>query len=801
MPGEGTVPVGPRFYLLGKGPRIGALIVSGLGVMALVGRALDMPILSGILPSRSTMSVATASCFVAAGIALFLLTRRESARFERAVLSACVGYLLLFGGYGLARAVSGPGITGYLVGPGLGNMAPVTAINFVLFAVAVFSERLARGRLYPSLLAAGLFTSWLCLIGYAYDVEALYAVSSVSGMGRTTALAFLLLFAAGLLARPANGWMKYFTGEDSGGIAARFLLPAIIVIPFALAGLMLYADRLFAIGAGFGFAIVAVTTTAALAMMVCLVSAWLSRAEAALKQLNEILGDNEAAARKIVETAHDAVIQMDDTGNVLEWNPQAETVFGWRREEALGRKLSSLVVPEATRALHESGLARFLLTGKSNILNKRIEITAAARSGKEITVELTVTAQRRKQGYVFNAFARDLTAKIAIESQLRQAQKMEAVGQLTGGVAHDFNNLLAVIIGSLDGLDDMLKGKPRAQLLAGMALKAALRGADLTRQLLVFSRRQTLEPTSFDLNERVATTTELLKRTIGGAIDIKFLPAPDLWPVVADPTQLEAALTNLSINARDAMPKGGSLIIETANKSLGKQYSAENPDVAPGDYVMLVVSDTGTGMPREILDRVFEPFFTTKDEGKGTGLGLSMVYGFAKQSHGHVKIYSEPGHGTAVRLYLPRSTDAAVLLPAAERAPDSDMSLASATILVVEDNPDVRAVAVRQLTELGYRVVEAPSGGAALEILKEDGHHIDLLFTDVVMPGGMTGDILASEARSARPGLKVLFTSGFPQATAIHNGGQAMEIVQGSMLSKPYRKFELAQRVRETLTS
>ena len=794
------MPIEPRAYLLENGPRTGALITAGLGVMALVTRALDIRILSFISPDRISMSVATATCFIVAGVALFELTRREPHRFERVLLSACTGFILLFGGFGLVRATWDPVVSGYFLGPGLGNMAPVTAINFVLFAVAVFSERMAGGRLYPSLLAAGLFLSWLCLIGYAYNVEALYAASSLSGMSRPTAATFLVLFVSALLARPTNGWMKYFTGKDSGGVAARFLLPAIVIIPFALAGMMHYADQLFAIGSGFGFAIVAVTTTAALAVMVCLVSAWLSRAEAALKQLNEILADNEAAARTIVETAHDAVIQMDHTGKVLEWNPQAETVFGWRRDEAIGRKLSSLVVPEDARAMHESGLARFLLTGKSNILNKRIEITAVTRSGKEITVELTVTAQRRKQSYVFNAFARDLTAKIAVESQLRQAQKMEAVGQLTGGVAHDFNNLLAVIIGSLDGLDDMLKGKPRAKILAGMALKAALRGADLTRQLLVFSRRQTLQPTSFDLNERVAATVELLKRTIGGAIDIKFLPARDLWPVVADPTQLEAALTNLSINARDAMPKGGSLIIETANKSLGKQYQVENPDVAPGDYVMLVVSDTGTGMPREILDRVFEPFFTTKDEGKGTGLGLSMVYGFVKQSHGHVKIYSEPGHGTAVRLYLPRSQDAA-LSSAAEQPLLADTSMSAATILVVEDNPDVRAVAVRQLTELGYKVVEAPSGKAALDILKEDDHQIDLLFTDVVMPGGMTGDILASEARMTRPDLKVLFTSGFPQATAMHNGGQTLEVVQGSMLSKPYRKYELARRVRETLSS
>ncbi len=793
------MPIEPHMY---QGPRIGALIVSGLGVMALTGWALDLPVLASIVPGGAAMSVATGSCFVVAGVALFLLSRAQLGQLERALLFVCQALLFLVGGYGLVRHASGMTGAAYLLGPGLGAMAPVTALNFLLFSLAVFSNGMDRGWVYSALLGAGLFLSWLSLTGYAYDVEAFYAVSSFSGMALTTAVAFSALFIGALLARPVSGWMRYITSEDSGGIAARFLLPAILVIPFALAGLMLHADRQFAIGAGFGFAIVAVTTTAALAAMVCLVSAWFSRCEAALKQLNEILAENEAAARRIIETSHDAVIQMDETGKVLEWNPQAETVFGWRRDEALGKKLSSLIVPEEARAMHESGLARFLLTGKSNILNKRIEITAATRSGNEITVELTVTVQRRKQGYVFIAFVRDLTAKISTESQLRQSQKMEAVGQLTGGVAHDFNNLLAVIIGSLDGLDDMLKGKPRAQNLAGMALKAALRGADLTRQLLVFSRRQALDPVSFDLNERVSATTELLRRTIGGAIEIKFVPARDLWPVVADTTQLEAAVTNLAINARDAMPKGGSLIIETANKSLGKQYSAENPDVAPGDYVMLLVSDTGIGMPREILERAFEPFFTTKDEGKGTGLGLSMVYGFAKQSRGHVKIYSEPGHGTVVRLYLPRSTEAAAL-PAVEHAPEPDKSSApaTATILVVEDNPDVRAVAVRQLTELGYKVVEAASGKAALDILKADAHQIDLLFTDIVMPGGMTGDILASEARMTRPGLKVLFTSGFPQPTAMHSGGQTLEIVHGSMLSKPYRKYDLARRVRETLSS
>ena len=486
------MPIEPQVRLVRHGPLVGALIVSIISASALLGRALDWPILTSLVPGRSSMSLATAAGFIVAGIALLILSLRGPGRVYRLVLHLCFALLLVVGAYGLALHVAGASVAQYLLGTGLGPMAPVTVLNFVLFALALFSDGMNRGRVYSALLAVGLFVSWLCLVGHAYDVQALYAVASFSGMALTTAMAFTALFVGALLARPANGWMRYFTSDDSGGIAARFLLPAIIAIPFALAGVTLYADRLFSFDPGFGFAVVAATTTAALGVMACLISAWLSRAETALKQVNDILAENEAAARRIVETAHDAIIQMDERGEVLEWNPRAAVVFGWPRDEAIGKQLSSLVVPEAARPLHESGLARFLSTGKSNILNKQIEITAATRSGKEITVELTVTAQRRKQGYVFNAFARDLTAKIAIESQLRQAQKMEAVGQLTGGVAHDFNNLLAVIIGSLDGLEEMLQGKPRAQILAGMALKAALRGADLTRQLLVFSRRQTL---------------------------------------------------------------------------------------------------------------------------------------------------------------------------------------------------------------------------------------------------------------------------------------------------------------------
>jgi nitrogen-specific signal transduction histidine kinase/CheY-like chemotaxis protein len=389
---------------------------------------------------------------------------------------------------------------------------------------------------------------------------------------------------------------------------------------------------------------------------------------------------------------------------------------------------------------------------------------------------------------------RDMTERIAAEERHRRSQRLEAIGQLTGGIAHDFNNLLSVVIGNLDLLAERVGRDATSNELVQSALGASLRGAELTRQLLAFARRQPLEPKVVAINERVAATMELLHRTLGGEIAIATSLAPDLWPAFVDPTQFESALVNLAINARDAMPDGGRLTIETVNEQLDEVYAQTNSDAMPGEYVMVAVSDTGTGMTPEVLARAFEPFFTTKQPGRGTGLGLSMVYGFTRQSRGHIKIYSELGHGTTVRLYLPRASRAGgergagaaeVVLPArgGER------------ILVVEDNGDVRRVVVLQLRDLGYRVSEAANGEAALKLI-ESGEPLDLLFTDVVMPGGMTGDELARRARIVRPGLKVLLTSGFARA-AIEAADQSEDL--RNLLSKPYRKVDLAARLRALL--
>jgi signal transduction histidine kinase len=380
----------------------------------------------------------------------------------------------------------------------------------------------------------------------------------------------------------------------------------------------------------------------------------------------------------------------------------------------------------------------------------------------------------------------------ATSDQLRQAQKMEAIGNLTGGMAHDFNNLLGIVIGNLDILVERRNTDPEVRELAGEALDAALRGADLTKHLLAFARRQPLQPQQVDLNVLIANITRLLSRTLGENIEISLDLDPGLWQTVVDPSQLESALANLATNARDAMPDGGSLVFATGNRHLDADYAAEHIEVAPGDYAMIEVADTGAGMAPEIAQRIFEPFFTTKGVGKGSGLGLSMVYGFIKQSQGHINVYSEPGIGTTFRLYLPRAVvDGEVSLisgPAAEAVSGN-----GETVLAVEDNASLRRVVVRQLREMGYRVLEADSAASALSVLEEEP--IDLLFTDVVMAGGMSGIDLARDAQRRWPDMKVLITSGFPE-TKLNGSGPSV----ARLLTKPYRKDELAQAIREILS-
>jgi|GEM_PF-3313396 len=392
---------------------------------------------------------------------------------------------------------------------------------------------------------------------------------------------------------------------------------------------------------------------------------------------------------------------------------------------------------------------------------------------------------------------RQLAARAVAETALLQqqqrsadAQRLESLGQLTGGVAHDFNNLLTVIINAGDSLLSRVSEDLRPRVDA--ILYAADNATNLIKQLLAFSRRQALQLVAVDVNATVTAMDDMLRRSLGVRVEIEFVLAANLWRAHADRAQVESALLNLGINARDAMADGGKLTIETHNAHLDEHYASLNPDVTPGDYVALAVTDTGVGMSPEVRERALEPFFTTKEVGKGSGLGLSMVYGFARQSKGHIKIYSEVGRGTTVRLYLPRDVSGVEAVPAADAAA-SDQG--TEIILVVEDDAQVRTLATASLRERGYTVIEAANGAEAVSLLDSNAH-IDLVLTDVVMPGTLTGKEVAERALAVRPGMKVLFTSGYADASVMRNG---LVAAGARFLSKPYRGGQLAATIRGLL--
>ena len=517
-----------------------------------------------------------------------------------------------------------------------------------------------------------------------------------------------------------------------------------------------------------------------------------TRAEQALRA-------SEARLKAVLHSALDAHVAMDDTGRVASWNQQAESMFGWAEREVLGQRLADIIVPHAHREAHAAGLRRFLATGEGPILGQRIELTALRRDGAEFPVELAVAPVRVGTSWLFSAFVRDITARREAEEalrvsevQLRQAQKMEAIGRLAGGVAHDFNNVLTAIFGYVDILREEIPPGSAAQQDLAEVRKASERAASLTKQLLAFSRQQVLEPVVLKPNALVEDFEKMLRRLIGEDVELRLSLAEGAGNVRADPGQLQQVLMNLVVNARDAMPTGGKLIIETANAELSEQYAELHQPVVPGGYVMLAVSDTGSGMAPEIRGRIFEPFFTTKDKGKGTGLGLSTVYGIVKQSGGYVWVYSEVGRGTSFKIYLPR-----VDAPAEElqlpRTPDSVVG--TETILLAEDDPMLRPLAKGLLEKLGYTVIYAENAATALEAAANHAGPIQLLVADVVMPGA-SGRELARQLEKTRPQTKVLYVSGYTDDAIVHHGMLEPGL---NFLQKPFTPAALARKVREVL--
>jgi PAS domain S-box-containing protein len=506
------------------------------------------------------------------------------------------------------------------------------------------------------------------------------------------------------------------------------------------------------------------------------------------KRTQKALKQEIEERQRIFETSQDLILVTDTAGNFIQVSPSSMTILGYRPEEMIGHGAAEFIDPDDLDSTREE-----MRAARRGRHMRNFETRYFHKNGQVVTLTWMGVWSEPVQRHFF--VGRDLTEKRDAEAQLRQAQKMEAVGQLTGGIAHDFNNILTVITGTIEILADAVADRPELAAIAKLIDEAAGRGADLTKHLLAFARRQPLRPREVDVNALILETAKLLRPTLGEHIEITPQLAEDASTALVDPSQLSTAILNLSLNARDAMPGGGKLVLETSNIHLDEVYANMHSEVTAGPYVMIAVSDTGSGISAANLEKVFDPFFTTKEVGKGTGLGLSMVFGFVKQSNGHIKIYSEEGHGTTVKIYLPRATG--LDQAASELLVSAQIEGGHEVVLIVEDDALVRKYVITQIQSLGYTTLEASNAAEALDAIDKTPN-IDLLFTDVIMPGSMNGRQLVDEALKRRPSLKTLYTSGYTENAIVHHGRLDSGVL---LLAKPYRKSDLAQMLRIALGS
>jgi PAS domain S-box-containing protein len=518
------------------------------------------------------------------------------------------------------------------------------------------------------------------------------------------------------------------------------------------------------------------------------------------KRAEEELSNSEIRMRAITDSAHDAVIMMDPKGLISYWNPASETILGYSKEEAIGKNLHNLLVPEHYLKAHREALPEFLRTGRGNAIGKTVEMEAKRKDGREIAVALSLSAVSLNGEWHAVGILRDITdqrraekEKSELELQLRESQKMDAVGQLAGGISHDFNNLLTIITGYSQVLlmSPDLKENLRPQIKE--ILQSGERAAALTRQLLLFSRRQSVESRIIDLDAIISGMEKMLRRLIREDIIVNRKIEPSPWQIKADPGSIEQVIMNLVINASDAMPSGGALAVETENVKIGETNRlGTHSDINPGSYVMLSISDTGCGMDDKVRERIFEPFFTTKEVGKGTGLGLATVYGIVKQINGYIDVQSELGKGTTFRIYFPRTADEGV---GNEKQNDAAiMPKGSETILLTEDEEKLRKMLQSFLHSIGYAVIPACNGKEALEIIEKRKGQIHLLLTDIVMPG-MNGFELAKQAKDLFPEIKLLFMSGYDSKVDTDK----MMKTNGNFIQKPIVLIDLSVKLREIL--
>ena len=770
-----------------------ATVAGSIGAIVLVGWAFNVSVLTSPSPDLGVMKANTASGFLAAGVALFLSvsgTRFKWAERSAAVLTAAIGLLTLSQhlaalelGIDQLIAPVGPG---YPVSSHPGRMAPATATSFILLGLALLLldapavRGLAPAHVLALLVAA---IALIVLAGYIYGVASLHEVWPFSAVSAPAACTLFLLALGVLAARPHRGIVGVIASGTAGGLVIRRQLPLAAVGLFALGWVRLAGERAGYYDTTFGLALMVVSATALFAALVVWTGLTVHALDLRLRDAEEEARQRAEVLRAVMGSAPDAVITVDRHGVIRSANPAADRTFGYTEGELVGRPMKELVAAplcaNGTGAPAENAIGR--------------EVEGRRRNGSTFPAELSVAAFQLGGAAHSTVVVRDATARKKLEEQFRQAQKMEAVGRLAGGVAHDFNNLLTIINGYCEVL---LTAQPHtnSDRVAAEAIRdAGDRAAGLTRQLLTFSRKAIVEPQVLDLNEVVTRSAKLLGRLIGADVTLATAPAPDLALVRADLNQLEQVVMNLAVNARDAMPHGGRLTIETRNVRLGEGDVPAYPDLVPGRYVQLAVSDTGEGMTDEVKARVFEPFFTTKATGRGTGLGLAMVYGVVQTHGGHVGVYSEVGVGTTFKILLPATTEAQPGNRPDEQAP---VARGTETVLVAEDEDGVRRLARLSLERQGYKVLEATNGAEAIAVAAAYPGAIHILVTDVVMPGGANGRTAAEAIRAQRPNLKVLYVSGYTDDAVVRHGIVA---ATDAFLQKPFTPQSLARKVRTVL--
>jgi len=822
----GSVAVEPRGRRLERSRWLSgfaSVAVALLGASVLVGWRVDQAHLKSGVPGLVAMNPITALSFVAAGLALWLLRTQGAAgraKLAGRTLAAlvvvlpilCLSRLYLPWDLGLDRLVFSAQVA-VASGGHPNRMAPNTGLNFFLVGLALLLlDRRTKMGWRPSeglAIAAGV-SALVAVFGYAYESRLLYGVGAFIPMAINTAVGFVLLSVGVLCARSEDGLVALFIGDGPGGLLARRLVSAAFIIPPVLGWLALKGQTSGLFDAPGGLALLATATTLAMAVLIWLSAVSLDHSDRArrhaernVRRLNEQLEARVVERTREVERVNEelralfeasplAICTLSTESQVLSWNRAAEEVFGWKAKEVIGR-FPPIVPPDLmdeVERLRERVMSGHPLT---NFETQRVR-----KDGHRLEVSLSTASLFDKTGATCGVVAvyANVGDRKALEAQLRQAQKMEAVGRLAGGVAHDFNNILTAIRTAAEFLLVDLDGEDPRQRDAAEIRDAADRGAGLTRQLLAFSRQQVLQPRVVDLNKVVTAIEPMVRRLVEENIGLVTRLAVGLDRVQADPNQLEQVLLNLVVNARDAMPDGGTLLIETSNVVLDDEYPRTHASARPGPHVLLSVTDTGCGMDAGTQARVFEPFFTTKPVGQGTGLGLATVYGIVKQSGGHIWVYSEVDRGTSFKIYFPRYTGGGEEeAPAEARQADLPQAAAGATILLVEDDVAVRNVVRRLLERHGYKVLEVPNGSQALTTIADPTPAIDLVISDIVMPE-MSGLELRERLRTIRPTLPLLLMSGYSQEAITRLGNPASV---GPMVEKPFTAQSILESVRRVL--